>query len=422
MIAGGFRKTLTTAATLHTTCCIAGGGPAGMMLGYLLARAGVDVVVLEKHADFFRDFRGDTIHPSTLEVMHELGILDAFLALPHQQVTHLHGQVFGHSVTLADFTHLPTFCKFLVLTPQWDFLDFLARQANVYPHFALRRQTVVSGLIEEAGTIKGVRATSPLGTLEIRAALVVGADGRHTTVREAAGLTAQDEGAPIDVLWFRLPRAATDPDTTGGYIEPGVFLVTINRGDYWQCAFVIPKGTIDAMRANGLPALQARVKTIVSFLAVDALQSWDDLKLLSVQIDRMPRWHRDGLLCIGDAAHAMSPVGGVGINLAIQDAVAAANLLAFPLREHRLRESDLAAVQARREWPTRMTQRAQVAIQNRFVAPVLAQRDTDPPLPWPIELMQRLPLLQRVPARLIGVGVRPEHVTSPALPPVAPAP
>ena len=389
-----------------------------MMLGFLLARAGVDILVLEKHADFFRDFRGDTIHPSTLEVMHELGILDTFLALPHQQVTHMRGQVYGHPVALADLTHLSTFCKFLVFMPQWDFLDFLARQATAYPHFALRRQTEVTGLIEEAGVIRGVRATTPQGDLEIRADLVVGADGRHTVVRGAAGLTAEELGAPIDVLWFHLPRAAEDPDATGGYIVAGAFLATINRNDYWQCGFVIPKGAFATVETAGLPAFRTRVGAIAPFLAkaVDALRTWDDVKLLSVQIDRMPRWHRARLLCIGDAAHAMSPVGGVGINLAIQDAVATANVLALPLRERRLCEADLAAVQARRAWPTRMTQRAQVAIQNRFVAPVLAQREADPPLPWPIALMQRWPWLQRIPARLIGIGVRPEHVHSPALP------
>ncbi len=391
-----------------------------MMLGYLLARAGVDVVVLEKHADFFRDFRGDTIHPSTLEVMHELGILDAFLQLPHQQVTHMRGQVYGHPVTLADMTHLSTFCKFLVFMPQWDFLDFVARQAASFPQFVLRRQAEVTGLIEEGGDIKGVLATTPEGALEVRADLVVGADGRHTVVRGAAGLTAEEEGAPIDVLWFHLPRAATDPDVTGGYIMPGAFLVAINRNDYWQCGFVIPKGAFDAIEAAGLPAFRARVGAFAPFLtaAADTLRTWDDVKLLSVQIDRMPRWYREGLLCIGDAAHAMSPVGGVGINLAIQDAVAAANLLALPLRERRVRAADLAAVQERRMWPTRMTQRAQVAIQNRFVAPVLAQRAVDPSLPWPIALLQRVPWLQRIPARLIGIGVRPEHVHSPALPPV----
>ncbi len=409
-----------TATTLSTTCCIAGGGPAGMMLGYLLARAGVDVVVLEKHADFFRDFRGDTIHPSTLEVMHELGLLRAFLALPHQEVTHMRGQVYGHPVMLADFTHLSTFCKFLVFMPQWDFLDFIAQQASTFPNFALRRQVEVTGLIEAAGVIKGVHATTPEGTLELRADLVVGADGRHTVVRGAAGLTAEAEGAPIDVLWFHLPRAPDDPDATGGSIMPGAFLVTINRNDYWQCGFVIPKGAFTIIENAGLLAFRARVGTVAPFLAkaVDTLRTWADVKLLSVQIDRMPRWHRDGLLCIGDAAHAMSPVGGVGINLAIQDAVATANLLAWPLRERRLRESDLAAVQQRRAWPTRMTQRAQVAIQNRFVAPVLAQRESDSTLPWPVALLQRWPTLQRIPARLIGVGVRPEHVNSPVLPPV----
>ncbi|MEO6565348.1 MAG: FAD-dependent oxidoreductase, partial [Casimicrobiaceae bacterium] len=271
---------------IGTSCCIAGGGPAGMMLGFLLARAGVDVIVLEKHADFFRDFRGDTIHPSTLEVMHELGILEAFLALPHQQVTQLHGEIYGLPVTLADFTRLSTYCKFLVFMPQWDFLDFLARQAGAFPHFSLRRRAPVAGLIEEEGVIRGVRVNTPQGELEIRADLVVGADGRHSVVREAAELTAEAQGAPIDVLWFHLPRAGTDPEATGGYIAPGALLVTINRRDYWQCGFVIPKGDFAAIEAAGLPAFRRRISALAPFLAKSTatIGAWDDVKLLSVQI------------------------------------------------------------------------------------------------------------------------------------------
>lgn len=405
--------TITTpATTVATQVCIAGGGPAGMMLGYLLARAGVDVVVLEKHADFFRDFRGDTIHPSTLEVMYELGLLDAFLALPHQEVREMAGEIYGHPVTMADFTHLPTHCKFLVFMPQWDFLNFLAAEGRRYPGFHLRMSSEVTDLIERDGAIAGVRATTPEGPLEVTATLTVGADGRHTTVRERAGLTSVELGAPIDVLWFHLPRAATHTVATGGYIAQGRFFVMINRDAYWQCGYVIPKGAFDALRAAGLERFRAVLSDLVPWLAssLAALDSWDDVKLLTVQIDRMPVWWREGLLCIGDAAHAMSPVGGVGINLAIQDAVAASNILAAPLLEQRLTGDDLAAVQRRREWPAQVTQRAQVAIQDNVVLRVLAGNSTDDTLPLPVEALQRFPLLRRIPARLVGLGVRPEHV------------
>jgi 2-polyprenyl-6-methoxyphenol hydroxylase-like FAD-dependent oxidoreductase len=399
---------------LATTCCIAGGGPAGMMAGFLLSRAGVEVVVLEKHADFLRDFRGDTIHPSTLQVMHELGLLEALLKLPHNDARDLVGNVGGQPLHLADFSHLPTRCKCIAFMPQWDFLDFLAGQGRRYPTFRLIMQATATDLIEEGGRVAGVRATTPDGPLEIRAKLVIAADGRHSDLRAAAGLKVDNLGAPMDVLWFRLSRQAGDPDNTGGYIVAGHVFVTLNRGDYWQCAFVIPKGSVDALRAKGVAAVRETVAGIAPFMAdrVDELKSFDDLKLLTVAVDRMPVWHRQGLLCIGDAAHAMSPIGGVGINLAIQDAVATANLLAAPLRDGTLRDADLARVQKRRAFPTRVTQWIQITMQNRIVSPVLASRGQIRP-PAVLKLFNRFPFLRRIPARLIGMGVRPEHPRTP---------
>ncbi len=404
--------------TRQTQCCIVGGGPAGMMLGLLLARAGVDVVVLEKHADFLRDFRGDTIHPSTLDVIDELGLLDVFLRLPHQEVRQLAGQVGAVKVPIADFTHLKTRCRFIAMMPQWDFLSFLATEAARHPNFSLLLRAEATGLIEAEGRVAGIRAATPDGPLDVRADLTIGADGRHSTVRRGAGFAVEALGAPMDVLWFRLDRNDDDPGDTGGYFGPGHMLVLINRGDYWQCGYVIPKGSFDAIRADGLPAFRIGIARQAPFTAqaLALLPDWESVSLLTVAVDRLTQWHRPGLLCIGDAAHTMSPIGGVGINLAIQDAVATANLLAVPLRQKRVTDGDLARVQARREFPARVTQRIQLIVQNRVIANVLAGTGigSDGKLPLPLRLLARFPLLRRIPARLIGVGVRPEHVRSAA--------
>jgi len=396
---------------MSVRCCIAGGGPAGMMLGLLLARAGVDVVVLEKHADFLRDFRGDTIHPSTLEVMHELGLLERLLTLPHQKVSRINGQFGDLALTVADFSSLSTHCRFIAFMPQWEFLNFLAEEAARYSTFQLRRQADVTGLIEESGSVVGLRANTPDGPLEVRADLVVGADGRHSIVRAKAGLSIEEFGAPMDVLWFRLSRRASDPGDPVGRLDAGRIFIMLNRSDYWQCGFVIPKGSRDQLQGRGLPAFRGAVAELAPFMAdrVGELQDWEPIKLLTVQVDRLRRWYRPGLLCIGDAAHAMSPAGGVGINLAIQDAVATANLLTAPLRAGQLTIEDLQRVQQRREWPTSMTQRVQLMIQNRVIKRVLTDRDRFSP-PFAIRLLALFPFLRRIPARIIGLGFRPEHV------------
>ena len=391
--------------------CIVGGGPAGMMLGFLLARAGIEVAVLEKHQDFLRDFRGDTVHPSTIELMHELGLLDDFLSRPHQVVRQVGAQIGDDHLIMADFTHLPVKCPYIALMPQWDFLNFLAEYARKLPAFHLHMETEATGLIEEGGRIVGVRATSPQGPVEFRAGLVVGADGRSSTIRESAGFEVMDIGAPMDVLWMRLSRREDDPPDTLGRIKAGYFMVMINRQDYWQCAFLIPKGTFDTVKRRGLSAFRDDIAVVAPFLQnrLDELKGWDQIRLLTVKVDRLKTWHRPGLLCIGDSAHAMSPIGGVGINLAIQDAVAAANLLAAPLRAGSVQDHDLAAVQKRREWPTKMTQGMQVFVQNRVVKRVLG--DSRPiTLPWPLRLLKHFPILRRIPARMIGLGFRPEHV------------
>lgn len=383
-----------------------------MVLGLLLARAGVGVLVLEKHADFLRDFRGDTIHPSTLELMYELGLLEEFLQRPHQEFRQLGAQIEDHTVTVADFSHLPTHCQFVALMPQWDFLNFIAEKARLYPAFDLRMRAEVQDLLEENGRIVGLRAATPGGDLEVRAALTVGADGRHSLVRQKAGFTVLDSGAPIDVLWFRLPRRAGDPSQILGRFRSGKILVTLDRGDYWQCAYVIAKGAAEALRARGLAAFREDIATVAPFLRdhVGELQDWNDVKLLSVAIDHLRQWSRNGLLCLGDAAHAMSPIGGVGINLAIQDAVAAANLLARPLREGAVSARELRRVQRRRAFPTRVTQLFQVFLQRRYLGPALGLQAPLPRLPWPFRLLRAFPMLRRIPARMIGVGIRPEHV------------
>ena len=405
----------------EVACCVAGGGPAGMMLGLLLARAGVSVLVMEKHADFLRDFRGDTIHPSTLELMLELGLLREFLALPHQEVPRLIAQFGDRTVPVADFTHLPMRCRFIALMPQWDFLDFLARQASRYPTFQLLMETEATDLIEENGCVRGVRATGPAGRLDVRADLVVAADGRASVLRERAGLQVDDLGAPMDVLWFRLSRRPTDPDATMGRFDVGRIFVLLNRGEHWQCGYVIPKGAGDEIRRRGLDAFRAAVSALLPFAAdrVGELAEWDDVRLLTVKVDRLRQWHRPGLLCIGDAAHAMSPVGGVGINLAIQDAVAAANRLWRPLRDRAVADEDLRRVQRRREWPTRVTQWLQVVVQRRLVSRALGGGPLR--LPLFVRLLARCPLVRRLPARLVGVGIRPEHIESPVAAAKAPA-
>jgi 2-polyprenyl-6-methoxyphenol hydroxylase-like FAD-dependent oxidoreductase len=399
-------------ASLSTTCCIAGGGPAGMMLGLLLARAGVEVLVLEKHADFLRDFRGDTIHPSTLEILHELGLLEDFLKLPHQEVHQLTVQVGEVAVPIADFSHLPTRCKFIAFLPQWDFLNFLAERGARYPSFGLRMRAEVVGLLEEAGRVAGVEVATPEGRLDVRAKLVVAADGRHSVVREKANLPIETLGAPMDVLWFRISRRPDDPAVGLGRFQVGRLFVILNRGDYWQCGFIITKGTFDGIQRTGLPAFRDSVAALVPFAAdrVADIRSWDDVKLLTVLVDRLTTWYRAGLLCIGDAAHAMSPVGGVGINLAIQDAVAAANLLAEPLGRGSVTDDDLRRVQRRRAPATRVVQRFQVLFQNRVVAPILNSRARTLTVPSALRLFVRFPWLRRIPARIVGIGLRPEHV------------
>jgi 2-polyprenyl-6-methoxyphenol hydroxylase-like FAD-dependent oxidoreductase len=397
--------------SIQTQCCVVGGGPAGMMLGFLLARAGVKVVVLEKHADFLRDFRGDTVHPSTLQLMYELGLLADFLKMPHSEVRQLTGYVGTESATVADFSHLPTRCKFVAFMPQWDFLNFLADHGRCYPTFDLRMQAEVTDLIERSGRVIGVRATTPTGLLEVRSDLVAGTDGRHSTVRARANLHVEDIGAPMDVLWMRFSHRSGDPLQALGRFDRGKVFVMLDRGDYWQCGYVIPKGGFDALKQQGLDAFHTQVAEVAPFLQdrVHEIRTWDDVRLLTVAVDRLHHWWRYGLLCIGDAAHAMSPIGGVGINLAVQDAVAAANILSEPLRNGEVSTAHLRKVQQRREFPTRMTQRLQVFIQNRVISRALAGQ-TSMKLPWPLKLLRRFPVLRRIPARLIGMGFRPEHV------------
>jgi 2-polyprenyl-6-methoxyphenol hydroxylase-like FAD-dependent oxidoreductase len=386
-----------------------------MVLGFLLARAGVEVLVLEKHADFFRDFRGDTIHPSTFELMYELGLLEDFLRRPHQQLPEIGAVVDDFTVTVADFSHLPVHCKFVGLMPQWDFLNFIREKGQAYPQFHLRMETEVIDLIFENDRVVGVRAKTQDGGLDFRADLVVGADGRHSIVREKAGFHVIDLGAPIDVLWMRVSHQPGDPTQTLGRFRAGKLLVMLDREDYWQCAYVIAKGDYDAIQKKGLPAFRADIESVAPFLHghTAELKDWNDIKLLSVAVDRLRHWSRPGLLCIGDSAHAMSPIGGVGINLAIQDAVEAANILAEPLSRHAPIDAVLHKVQARREFPTRMTQGFQVLAHKRFIKPALATRAPLKRLPFLLSLLKNFPILRRIPARMVGLGFRPEHIHSP---------
>jgi len=407
------------ADTLRVQCCIAGGGPAGMMLGLLLGRAGVKTVVLEKHADFLRDFRGDTVHPSTLMIMQELGLIDDFLKLPHSEIRALSAEIGGTSVKIADFARISAPCKFVALMPQWDFLNFLADQGRRFPSLKVMLSAEVTNLTEDAGRVVGVEVRTQDGPLEIRADLVVGCDGRASTVRAASGLVVQDLGSPIDVLWFRLSKKPGDPEQVLGRLGADTMIVTIDRNDYWQCAYVIGKGGIGRVHAEGLEAFKAAVAAGARFLSdrVDELKSFDDIKLLSVSVDRLTTWSRPGLLCIGDAAHAMSPVGGVGINLAIQDAVATANLLAAKLRAGTLQDSDLDTVRQRRLFPVKVIQGLQVAMHNRVLKPTVSGgRVRALTVPWPLKVLDAVPWLRRWPAQFLGVGVRPEHVHSPVSP------
>jgi 2-polyprenyl-6-methoxyphenol hydroxylase-like FAD-dependent oxidoreductase len=397
-----------------TTCCIAGGGPAGMMLGLLLARAGISVVVLEKHEDFLRDFRGDTVHPSTLETMHELGLLNEFLELPHSTIREMRLDIGEDHLIVGHFDHLPVHCKFIALMPQWHFLNFIANQARRYPGFDLRMRTEAIDLVFDDGRVGGVRAQTPDGQIDIRADLTVACDGRHSRLRERAGLSVENLRAPMDVMWFRISRNDNDPAGVVAHVESGRMLVMLNRNDYWQCAYVIPKGTADNVKQVGLNRFRNSVAEISPFLRdrLHEIDSWDNVKLLTVEVDRLRRWYRPGLVCIGDAAHAMSPIGGVGINLAVQDAVAAANILAEPLLRGTVTIDTLKQVQLRREFPTRVTQRLQIFMQNNLIGPALANRGMRPKAPLFMKMTQ-WPLLQRIPGRLLAFGVRPEHVHTP---------
>jgi 2-polyprenyl-6-methoxyphenol hydroxylase-like FAD-dependent oxidoreductase len=397
---------------LHFSCCIAGGGPAGMMLGFLLARAGIDVLVLEKHADFLRDFRGDTVHPSTLETMHELGLLEEFLKRPHQEISQVRAQIGGEPTLLGNMSYLRTRCRFMALMPQWDFLNFLAEQGRRYPTFHLSMQAEVTGLIEENGRVVGIRGKTPASSIEVRADLVVGADGRNSVVRDCSGLTVENVGASTDALQVRLSKRREDPNLFL-YTDRGKTIVTIDRGDYWHCGFVVPKGTAEEMQTKGIEDFRAAIVEIAPFLhdRVMELRDWSDVKLLTIRADRLRKWYRPGLLCIGDAAHAMSPVGGVGINLAIQDAVAAANILAEPLRQGAVSSDHLAKIQRRRAFPTRLTQRMQAIIQKQVWRGLGKAEPTRSP--WLLRLLERTTLPCRLRTRFISVGFRPEHVKTP---------
>ncbi len=396
---------------LNTQCVISGGGPAGLMSGLLLARAGVNVIVLEKHKDFLRDFRGDTIHPSTMEVVHELGWLDEFLRLPHYPARSMMSWWDGTEMELGNFSRLPTQAKFIAMMPQWNFLNFLAEKAKAYKTFKLMTLCEAQSLIEDGSKVVGVRAQMPDGALEVHADLVLAADGRGSELRDQSGLDLEVLGAPMDVLWLRISRKPQDSKAIELRFSRSGVLIMINRDDYWQCAVVIQKGQFENVKAAGLAQFRKSIAQLTPLEATrfDEIQSWDQVKLLNVQVNRLRKWWREGFLCIGDAAHAMSPIGGVGVNLAVQDAVAASNILAQPLLQGNLSVSHLAALQERREFPVKVTQKLQVTIQNHIIAAALhGAKRMDPPLP--LRIVNSVPFLNRLPGRLIGMGVRPEHV------------
>lgn len=401
---------------MKTRCCIVGGGPAGMMLGYLLGRAGIDVVVLEKHPDFFRDFRGDTVHPSTLQVMDELGLIEGFLKLPHQRLQKMEGMFGGETVRIADLGQLNAKYPFIAFIPQWDFLNFLRESGKRFASLEVMMSTEAVDLVRDGERVTGVKAKTPNGIIDIAADLTIACDGRHSLVREHAGLEVEEIGAPMDVLWFRADKREDENENLFARVDPGKMMVTFDRGDYWQCAFVIPKGQYDAVKARGLPALLDDIARMAPILksGLSEVKSWDDVKLLTVAVNRLKRWTRPGLLCIGDAAHAMSPIGGVGVNLAVQDAVAAANLLAAKLAEGCPSEDELDAVRRRREFPVKITQRMQVVVQNNIVNAALKPGNQPLKVPFVLRLVTAVPWLQGITARFVGLGVRPEHVRSAA--------
>jgi 2-polyprenyl-6-methoxyphenol hydroxylase-like FAD-dependent oxidoreductase len=414
MDAGSSREPRPDSRSISTRCCVVGGGPAGMMLGYLLARAGIDTIVLEKHADFFRDFRGDTVHPSTMQVMDELGLIDDFLKIPHDELQKLDGYFGETPLRIADVSRTGAKYPFIAFMPQWDFLNFLRDKGHRFPNLKVMMSTEATGLIQSGDKIVGVQAEDAQGALDITADLTVACDGRHSVVRPSAGLDVEEIGAPMDVLWFRVGKGA-ETESVFARIESGRMMVTLDRGTYWQCAYVIVKGHYEEIKARGLDAFRADVVALAPTLrsGIADVKSWDDVKLLTVAVNRLKQWMRPGLLCIGDAAHAMSPVGGVGVNIAVQDAVAAANLLAAKLAHGSISEDDLSAVQRRREFPMRMTQAMQVFVQNNIVRAALKPGNAPLRPPWPIRLVSAVPFLQGLTARFIAVGVRPEHVQSP---------